>query len=108
MILFLLMSVRIEEGPPSLSPKIQGGPPTLCSPKKLLNSPCTPLSRPMDRGCQARPHLTKSWGLLIYRRKGGGTIFRSFENENIEKRSVKRSILTTLVATKAQKRLKIA
>jgi hypothetical protein len=38
---------------------------------------------------------------------GGYPFFFSLEKENFEESSVKRSILTTFVATKAQKRLKL-
>jgi hypothetical protein len=68
--------------------------------------------RSKQRGGQARSPSDKGWGggeSPISRRKGGGgTLFLSWEKENCVESSVKRSILTTFVAAKAQKRLKLA
>jgi hypothetical protein len=59
-------------------------------------------------GVRRWPHLTKGWGRgLLFLGQGGGVLpFLDRKKEQIVDNSVKRSILTTLGATKAQKCLK--
>jgi hypothetical protein len=61
-------------------------------------------------GVRLGARLTKGGGVTDFSAKGWGgvgTLFLSWEKEKIEESIVKRSILTTFVATKAQKRLKL-
>jgi hypothetical protein len=44
---FCPLSVIIEKGPPTVSPKIQGGPDPPLIPPKIIYPPYTPLNRPM-------------------------------------------------------------
>jgi hypothetical protein len=53
-------------------------------------------------------HLTKGWGVSYFSTKecvGGRYPFLDGKKEKVEDNGVKRSILTTFGATKAQKRL---
>jgi hypothetical protein len=59
-------------------------------------------------GVRLVARLTKGGGVPDFSTKGwGGTVFFSWEKEHFEESSVKRSILTTFAATKAQKRLNL-
>jgi hypothetical protein len=60
-------------------------------------------------GVRHGARLTKGGGVHDFSAKGwgGGTLFLSWEKENFEASSVKRSILTTFAATKPQKRLNL-